>query len=87
MGAVSLHRDRAAICVTAGERRARRRDRVARLEHRAAPSQKPIKIELAQVAEALALQVVDQPVSSQPVPRIITDGRIVKDGEGYRLFS
>src|SRR5215470_3275241 len=96
------------------------------IEHRAAPSQKPMKIELAQAGEALALQVVQQQVSSQPTPRslderitsaladaasplpfadlrsqcrvrnatlyerlatLITDGRIVKDGEGYRLAS
>jgi len=96
------------------------------IEHRAAPSQKPMKIELCQSGEALALQVVDQPVSSQPAPRslderittalagaasplpfaelrsrcrvrnatlyerlaaLTADGRVVKDGEGYRLLS
>src|SRR5262245_12587266 len=96
------------------------------IEHRAAPSQKPIRVELSQAGEALALQVVEQPVSSQPAPRslderittalagaasplpiaelrsqcrvrnatlyerlaaLTADGRVVKDGEGYRLLS
>ena len=94
------------------------------IEHRAAPSQKPMKIELVQAGETLALQVVDQPAPSKPPPRslderitlalssatsplpfgelrlqcrvrgatlyerlaaLATDGRILKDGEGYRL--
>jgi RecA-family ATPase len=96
------------------------------IEHRAAPSQKPMKVELAQAGEALALQVVDQPHPAKPVPRslderitmalgttasalpfaelrsqcrvraatlyerltaLTSDGRIVKDGEGYRLAA
>jgi hypothetical protein len=94
------------------------------IEHRAAPSQKPMKIELSQSGEALALQVVDQPAPAKPSPRslderitlaltgapsalpfaelrsqcrvrgatlyqrlaaLAADGRIMKDGEGYRL--
>jgi RecA-family ATPase len=94
------------------------------IEHRAAPSQKPMKIELAQAGEALALQVADQPLPSKPVLRslderiasalsgavsalpfdelrlqcrvrgatlyerlaaLANDGRIIKDGKGYRL--
>jgi len=94
------------------------------IEHRAAPSQKPMKIELAQSGEALALQVMDQQVPAKPAPRslderitsalsgaasslpfaelrsqcrvrnttlyerltaLTANGRIVKDGEGYRL--
>ena len=95
------------------------------IEHRAALSQKPIKIELSQSGEALALQVVEQAAPSKPAPRslderitsalcaasalpfaelrsqcrvraatlyerlivLTTVGRIVKDGEGYRLPS
>jgi RecA-family ATPase len=96
------------------------------IEHRAAASQKPMRIELAHAGEALALQVVEQPHPSKPLPRslderiamalgtaasalpfaelrsqcrvraatlyerltaLTSDGRIVKDGEGYRLAA
>jgi len=43
------------------------------IEHRAAPSQKPIKIELMEMGEALALQVVDQPAASKPTPRSLDE--------------
>jgi hypothetical protein len=43
------------------------------IEHRAAPSQKPMKIELCQSGEALALQVVEQAASSSPVPRSLDE--------------
>jgi hypothetical protein len=38
------------------------------VEHRAAPSRKPMKIELAQAGEALALQFVDRSDPATPVP-------------------
>ena len=44
------------------------------VEHRAAPSQKPVKIELCQSGEALALKVVDQPIApSKPAPRSLDE--------------
>src|SRR5262247_547347 len=96
------------------------------VEHRAAPALKPMKIELVEVGEALALQIVERSESAQPVPSslderitaalataasplpfaelrsrcrvrtatlyerlaaLTADGRVVKDGEGYRLLS
>ena len=38
------------------------------VEHRAAPALKPMKIELVEVGEALALQIVERSESAQPVP-------------------
>jgi hypothetical protein len=38
------------------------------VEHRAAPALKPIKIELAELGEALALQIVERSEPAQPVP-------------------
>ena len=43
------------------------------IEHRAAPSQKPMKIELAQAGEALALQVMDQQVPAKSAPRSLDE--------------
>jgi hypothetical protein len=43
------------------------------IEHRAAPSQKPMKIELAGMGDALALRVVDQPAPSKPTPRSLDE--------------
>src|SRR6516162_5972280 len=43
------------------------------IEHRAAPSQKPMKIELCQSGEALALQVVEQTAPSKPVPHSLDE--------------
>jgi AAA domain len=43
------------------------------IEHRAAPSQKPISVELSQVGEALALQVVEQTAPPKPVSRSLDE--------------
>src|SRR5262249_2712012 len=42
-------------------------------EHRPAPSQEPMKLELAERGEALALQVLDQPAPSKPTPRSLDE--------------
>jgi hypothetical protein len=46
------------------------------VEHRAAPSLKPMAIELAQRADALALEVVDRPQPA-PAPQVSLDERII----------
>lgn len=43
------------------------------IEHRAAPSQKPIRVELFQAGEALALQVVEQAAPPKPVSRSLDE--------------
>ena len=96
------------------------------VEHRAAPSPKPLTIELAQRGNALALEVVDRHQPATPAPSslddriltcfhnagrplpftelrqqarvrtatlydrlavLVTAGRVVKDGDGYRLAA
>ncbi len=46
------------------------------VEHRAAPSSKPMRIELVQRGDALALEVVEQPATMTPVPPAL-DARII----------
>jgi AAA domain len=46
------------------------------VEHRAAPSSKPMRIELVQRGDALALEVVEQPATMMPAP-ISLDERVI----------
>jgi hypothetical protein len=43
------------------------------VEHRAAPSAKPMRIELAQRGDALALEVVEHPATMTPAPTSLDD--------------
>jgi hypothetical protein len=59
------------------------------VEHRAAPSSKPMRIELVQRGDALALEVVVQPATMTPVPPAL-DARIIAalaDAEPALPFS
>ena len=55
------------------------------VEHRAAPSPKPIRIELAQRGDALALEVVEQREPAMPAPTTLDDRIIAALADADRL--
>ena len=56
------------------------------VEHRAAPSPKPIRIELAQRGDALALEVVEQREPAMPAPTTLDDRIIAALADADRLL-
>jgi AAA domain-containing protein len=57
------------------------------IEHRAAASPKPMRIELAQAGEALALAVVDRSEVSAPVPRSLDERITAALAEAHRTLA
>ena len=56
------------------------------VEHRAAPSPKPIRIELAQRGDALALEVADRREPATPAPTTLDDRIVTALAEADRVL-